>query len=249
MAGISATGQEKVKHGFEPLLEGFRHVPFNDLDAVAKAIGPKTAAILLEPIQGESGIKPATPEFLRGLRKLCDERGLLLMYDEVQCGIGRTGEFCGFRAIAPDAVPDAMSWAKGLAGGFPMGAIWARQPYQDVLGPGTHATTFGGTPLASSVALAVLETIERDGLMANAKTMGDYFMSRLRQLPGIKEVRGVGCMIGMELPVEAKPFILKLAQNGLIGVIAGTHVVRFLPALNVTRAEVDEAVEKVKASL
>ena len=129
-------------------------------------------------------------------------------------------------AIAPDAVPDAMSWAKGLAGGFPMGAIWARQPYQDVLGPGTHATTFGGTPLASSVALAVLETIERDGLMANAKTMGDYFMSRLRQLPGIKEVRGVGCMIGMELPVEAKPFILKLAQNGLIGVIAGTHVVQ-----------------------
>ncbi|MEI8314968.1 MAG: aspartate aminotransferase family protein [Verrucomicrobiota bacterium] len=249
LAGISATGQDKVKHGFAPLVEGFRHVPFNNLEAVRQAIGPKTAAILLEPIQGESGIRPATPEFLRGLRQLCDERQLLLMYDEVQCGIGRTGEFCGFKAIAPDAVPDAISWAKGLAGGFPMGAIWARQPYQDVLGPGTHGTTFGGTPLACSVSLAVLETIGKNGLMAHARTTGEYFMGELRKLPGIKEVRGIGLMIGVELNVEAKPVILKMAELGLIGVIAGTHVVRFLPALNVTRAEVDEAVEKMRQTL
>ena len=249
LAGISATGQDKVKHGFAPLVEGFRHVPFNDLAAVQQAIGPKTAAILLEPIQGESGIRPATPEFLRGLRQLCDDRQLLLMYDEVQCGIGRTGEFCGFKAIAPDAVPDAISWAKGLAGGFPIGAIWARQPFQDVLGPGTHATTFGGTPLACSVALAVLATIEKDGLMANARTQGEYFVRELRKLPGVKEVRGVGLMIGVELNVEAKPVILKMAERGLLGVIAGTHVVRFLPALNVTRAEVDEAVEKLRQTL
>ena len=249
LAGISATGQDKVKHGFAPLVEGFRHVPFNDLEVVRQAIGPQTVAILLEPIQGESGIRPATPEFLRGLRQLCNDRHLLLMYDEVQCGIGRTGEFCGFKAIAPDAIPDAISWAKGLAGGFPMGAIWARQPFQDVLGPGTHATTFGGTPLACSVALAVLATIEKNGLMANARTIGDYFIRELRQVPGVKEVRGVGLMIGVELNVEAKPVILKMAERGLLGVIAGTHVVRFLPALNTTRAEVDEAVEKLRQTL
>ncbi len=249
LAGISATGQEKVKTGFAPLVEGFRHVPFNDLDAVTKAVGPKTAAILLEPIQGESGIRPATPEFLRGLRQLCDDRKLLLMYDEVQCGIGRTGEFCGFKAIAPDAIPDAISWAKGLAGGFPMGAIWARQPFQDVLSPGTHATTFGGTPLACKVSLAVLEKLEKDDLLTNARTTGEYFVRELRKLSGVKEVRGIGLMVGVELNVEAKPFILKMAENGLIGVIAGTHVVRFLPALNVTRSEVDEAVEKFRKTL
>ena len=249
LAGISATGQDKVKHGFAPLVEGFRHVPFNDLAAVRQAIGPKTAAILLEPIQGESGIRPATPEFLRGLRQLCNDQQLLLMYDEVQCVIGRTGEFCGFKAIAPDAVPDAISWAKGLAGGFPIGAIWARQPFQDVLGPGTHATTFGGTPLACSVALAVLETIEKNGFMANARSQGEYFARELRKLPGIKEVRGMGLMIGAELNVEAKPVILKMAERGLLAIIAGTHVVRFLPALNVTRAQVDEAVEKMRQTL
>lgn len=253
LAGIAATGQEKVKKGFEPAVEGFRHVPFNDLVAVTKAVGPKTGAILLEPIQGEGGIKPATPEFLRGLRQLCNERDMLLMYDEVQCGIGRTGEFCGFKSVAADAVPDAISWAKGLAGGFPMGAIWVRQPYQDVLSPGTHATTFGGTPLASSVALAVLATLEKQGLMANARTMGDYFMAQLRGLgktnKQVKDVRGVGLMVGFESSIEAKPLVMKLAEHGLIGIMAGTNVVRFLPALNVTRAEVDEAVEKVRKSL
>jgi len=249
LAGISATGQEKVKKGFEPLVDGFRHVPFNDLDAVAKAIGPKTAAILLEPIQGEGGIEPARPDFLRGLRRLCDERGLLLMFDEVQCGIGRTGDFCGWKSIAPDVVPDAVSWAKGLAGGFPIGAIWTRQPYADLLGPGTHASTFGGTPLACAVALAVLAVIEREQLMANARAQGEYFQTRARALPGVTQVRGVGLMLGVELAVENKPVIAKMAEHGLLGVPAGTKVVRFLPPLNVTRAEIDEAVEKLKASL
>jgi acetylornithine/N-succinyldiaminopimelate aminotransferase len=253
LAGISATGQEKVKHGFEPLVDGFRHVPFNDLDAVAKAIGPKTVAILLEAIQGESGIRAATPEFLRGLRRLCDERRLLLMFDEVQCGMGRTGEFCGFRAIAPDVQPDAISWAKGLGGGFPIAAIWVRKPYADVLGPGTHGTTFGGTPLACSVALAVLDTLERDGLLRNARVMGDYFIGKLRGLaakyPVIREVRGMGLMIGVELVLEARPAVLKLAEQGLIGIAAGKNVVRFLPPLNSTRAEVDEAVEKLERAL
>jgi acetylornithine/succinyldiaminopimelate/putrescine aminotransferase len=251
LAGISATGQEKVKKGFEPMVDGFRHVPFNDLDAVAQAVGPKTAAILLEPIQGESGIQPAKPEFLRGLRRLCDEKQLLLMYDEVQCGIGRTGEFCAWRTIAPEVQPDAMSWAKGLAGGFPIGAIWARAPFADILQPGTHASTFGGTPLACAVALAVLETIERDNLMANAREMGNYLMAQLRALksPVIKEVRGIGLMIGVELTVESKPVIARLTERGLLAIPAGTHVVRFLPPLNITRADVDEAVAKFQGAL
>lgn len=253
LAGISATGQEKVKHGFEPPVDGFRHVPFNDLDAVAKAVGPKTVAILLEAIQGESGIRPATPEFLRGLRRLCDDRQLLLMFDEVQCGMGRTGKFCGFAAIASDVQPDAISWAKGLGGGFPIGAIWARAPYADVLGPGTHATTFGGTPLACAVGLAVLDTLERDGLLRNAREVGAYFTDKLRALaakcPVIRDVRGVGLMIGIELTFEARPAVVKLAEHGLIGIAAGNNVVRFLPPLNITRADVDEAIEKLTRAL
>ena len=246
LAGISATGQEKVKKGFEPMVDGFRHVPFNDLDSAAKAVGPKTAAILLEPIQGESGIVPATPEFLRGLRRLCDERQMLLMFDEVQCGVGRTGDFCGWKSIAPDVVPDAVSCAKGLAGGFPIGAVWARAPYADVLGPGTHASTFGGTPLACAVALTVLDEVMK--LMSNVRPLGDYFMEKLRRLP-VKEGRGVGLMIGVEFATEAKPVIAKMAEQGLIGVLAGTHVVRFLPPLNITRADVDEAAEKLTRAL
>jgi predicted acetylornithine/succinylornithine family transaminase len=249
LAGISATGQEKVKKGFEPMVDGFRHVAFNDLAAVTAAVGPKTAAILLEPIQGESGITPAKPEFLRGLRKLCDERGLLLMYDEVQCGIGRTGEFCAWRAVAPDVVPDAMSWAKGLAGGFPIGAIWARKPFADALGPGAHASTFGGTPLACAVALSVLGKIEKDNLMSNARNVGAHLISKLRGLPGVKEVRGLGLMIGVDVAMENKVLVAKCAANGLLLVPAGTNTVRFLPPLNITRAEADDAVARFTKAL
>jgi len=253
LAGISATGQEKVKKGFEPMVDGFRHVPFNDLDAVAKAVGPKTGAILVEPIQGESGIQPATPAFLRGLRRLCDERRLLLMFDEVQCGMGRTGEFCGYKSIAPDVQPDAISWAKSLGGGFPIGAIWTRTPYANVLGPGTHATTFGGTPLACVAALAVLETIEREHLTANARDIGGYFVAQLqalaKQSTAIKDVRGLGLMIGVEFAADAKTMTGKLSARGLIGIAAGANVIRFLPPLNITRADVDEAMEKLTGAL
>jgi acetylornithine/N-succinyldiaminopimelate aminotransferase len=251
LAGISATGQEKVKKGFEPMVEGFRQVPFNDFDAVVNAVSPKTAAILLEPIQGESGIQQAKPEFLRQLRILCDDRNLLLMFDEVQCGMGRTGVFCGFKAIAPDIQPDAISWAKGLAGGFPIGAIWARQPYSDILQPGTHASTFGGTPLACTVALAVLDIIEKEKLMRNAQEVGNYFINRLRGLdiPLIKEVRGMGLMIGVELTVEVKPVITNMREHGLLAIPAGTKVIRFLPPLNITRNEIDEAIEKFRSAI
>ena len=210
-------------------------------------MSPKTTAILLEAIQGESGIQPTKPEFLRQLRRLCDERRLLLMFDEVQCGIGRTGKFCGYAAIAPEVQPDAISWAKGLAGGFPIGAIWARLPYADILQPGTHASTFGGTPLACTVALEVLDTIEKQHLMQNAREIGNYFMNLLRNLnlPTIKEVRGIGLMIGVELTVEVKPVIANMMEHGLLAIPAGTNVVRFLPPLNITRSDVDEAIQKL----
>ena len=267
MAGISATGQEKVKKGFEPMLAGFKHVPFNNLDAVRAAVGPQTVAILVEPVQGESGIRPATPEFLRGLRQLCDERNLLLMFDEVQCGNGRTGKFFGFQSIAPDATPDALSMAKGIGGGFPIGAVWTRaarkvktadgeKPLCDILGPGTHASTFGGTPLACAVALAVIRTVEEKKLMAKAVARGRRLKRGLKALqakfPCIKEVRGLGLMLGIELDREVKDVVAKCAAGGLLVVPAGTHTFRFVPPLNISNADADAAlaiVEKVLEQL
>src|ERR1051326_8986172 len=193
LAGIAATGQEKVKKGFEPTVSGFRHVPFNDLAAMRNALSPATVAILIEGVQGEGGITPATPDYLLGLRQLCNEKKLLLLMDEVQCGHFRTGRFQSFQRILQDQqtehasvqhaggnssngysvfLPDAVSMAKSLGGGFPIGAFWVRQPYSDLLGPGTHATTYGGKPLACAVALKVLEVIQRDKLADNAQASG-----------------------------------------------------------------------------
>lgn len=279
LAGIAATGQAKIKKGFEPAVPGFRHVRFNDLDAVRAAVTPQTVAVLIEPIQGESGITPANPGFLLGLRRLCDERNLLLFFDEVQCGLGRTGDWCAFKSLLGLNLiyPDAISWAKGIAGGVPMGAIWVRKrnvrlgggtekPLCDLLGPGTHASTFGGTPLACAAALAVFDVIEKESLLLNAREVGAYARSRLSTLHPqlIKEVRAAGLMIGIELApniadlkpslkVEGKTpaasFLGRLHEAGLLAVPAGTHVIRWLPPLNVTKAEVDEAVQKFQTAL
>jgi predicted acetylornithine/succinylornithine family transaminase len=272
MAGISATGQDKVKTGFAPLLEGFTHVPTNDLDAVRGAIGEKTVAILLEPIQGESGIHLATADFLRGLRALCDAHGLLLLFDEVQCGLGRTGNWRGWKSIAPDGVePDGISWAKGIANGFPLGAFWAanralddRGPLCNLLGPGTHGTTYGGNPVMCAAALAVLDEIEENDLLAHATGTGAYFADQLRRLdsPLVAEVRALGLMIGLELVGdfkerlaidEARPPALaltaRLMDAGLLVIPAGERTIRFLPPLNVTRGEIDDAVSILRAAL
>src|SRR5204862_2326347 len=189
LAGLAATGQEKVKKGFEPAVPGFRHVPYNDLDAVRGAISPATVAVLIEGTQGEGGINPATPDYLLGLRRLCDEEKLLLFLDGVQDGHFRTGRFQSFQRIlentqrgtrkAEPFLPDGLSMAKALGGGFPMGAFWVREPYADLLGPGTHATTFGGTPLGCAVALKVLEVIERDRLETNVRTVGEHLRDGL----------------------------------------------------------------------
>lgn len=251
MAGISATAQEKVKKGFAPLLEGFVHVPYGDLDAVRAAIGPKTAAILVEPVQGEGGIHIATADFLRGLRALCDEHNILLLFDEIQCGLGRTGNWCGWKSLAPDIMPDGVSWAKGIANGFPLGAFWATSARGicDLLGPGTHGTTYGGNPVCCAAGLKVLEIIERDNLLANASKRGAQLAEKLKALgsPRIAAVRQLGLMVGIELTegLAALDGVKALMAAGLLTIPAGERVIRLLPPLNVTSAEIDEAVEKI----
>jgi len=256
MAGISASGQKKLKDGFAPLLEGFAHVPYNDIDAVRSAITPATMAVMIEGIQGEGGIRPASAEYLLGLRALCDERNLLLLWDGVQCGHFRTGSFQSFQAILGDQtgdfLPDAVGMAKALGGGFPMGAVWISEKHADVLGPGTHGSTFGGNPLACAVANKILEVIDRDGLAANARALGQFFLDELARLrekypTAIREVRGLGLMIGIDMGGgfgsfdNSKPaavqWVFALHEAGLLTIPAGSSVIRFLPPLNLTQEE------------
>lgn len=255
LAGISATGQDKVKKGFAPLVEGFTHVPFGDLEAVKAAIGPKTAAILLEPVQGEGGIHIATGAFLKELRALCDEKNLLLLFDEIQCGLGRTGDWCGWKSLCPEIEPDGISWAKGIANGFPLGAFWAtaRHGLCDVLGPGTHGTTYGGNAVSCAAGLKVMEVIEREGLVALATTRGAEIKAALEALahPSIATLRVVGLMVGIELQagLSALDAVKALMAAGLLTIPAGERVIRLLPPLNVTPAEIDEAVRKIAEHL
>jgi acetylornithine/N-succinyldiaminopimelate aminotransferase len=258
MAGISATAQQKIKKGFAPLLEGFAHLPYRDLNSVSNAIGPKTVAILVEPVQGEGGIHIATGEFLRGLRQICDEHDLLLLFDEIQCGLGRTGDWCGWKSLDSNLMPDGVSWAKGIANGFPLGAFWAASSRGlcDLLGPGTHGTTYGGNPVCCAAALKVLEIIEREGLRQNATVQGAKLRDGLRALnsPRVCEVRAIGLMIGIELEDTgdqnaAIPFVKKLMAAGLLAIPAGERVIRLLPPLNVTGTEIEEALEIIGRSL
>lgn len=263
LAGIAATGQSKVKKGFDPAVQGFKHVPFNDLMAMQSAISPQTAAILLEPVQGESGITLATPEYLIGLRKLCDEHDLLLMFDEVQAGHFRTGKFQSWQRILEDSnvdpMPDAVSMAKSLGGGFPMGAFWVGEKFANVLSVGTHASTFGGTPLACAVALAIFDVIEREKLAENARRVGDFLLRELRTLQHkfsnlLKVARGVGLMIGIEFQPQfnAVDIVKELHKRNLLTVPASNSVIRLLPALNLSRPEAEEGlriIEKLVAEL
>ncbi|MDD2709524.1 MAG: aspartate aminotransferase family protein [Verrucomicrobiae bacterium] len=267
LAGIAATGQDKVKKGFEPPVDGFKHVPYNDLAAMEQAIGPKTIAILIEGIQGEGGIHPATPAYLRGLRELCNRKKLLLLMDSVQCGMFRSGRFQSFQRIleacpGDDFLPDAVSMAKGLGGGVPIGCIWARQPYANLLSAGSHGTTFGGTPLICAVALTVLDIVEKENLGENARRMGEHLKKRLASLnsPHIKEIRGLGLIMGIELKagipslkaegkLPSALFINRLHDQGLLTVPAGAQTIRFLPPLNLSLAEADEGIDRFRKAL
>ncbi len=273
LAGIAATGQDKVKRGFEPMVPGFRHVPYNDLQAAREAISPATAAIMIEGVQGEGGLTPATPEYLLGLRSLCDERGLLLLFDAVQCGHFRTGCFQSYSRILENASgaqafrPDAISMAKSLGGGVPIGAFWVRDGLTDLLGPGTHGTTYGGAPLACRAALEILRIIERDGLRENARRQGDYLRQRLEALAKdysnvVTGVRGLGLMAGLELaPRDDIPafagsdrpsslaMVDRLHAAGLLTIPAGGRVVRLLPALNIAGGEAEEACDLIETEV
>lgn len=278
LAGIAATGQEKVKKGFEPMVTGFRHVPFNNLKAMRDALSPATVAILIEGIQGEGGITPATADYLLGLRALCDEKKLLLLMDEVQCGHFRSGRFQSFQRILEGVaggdkfLPDGISMAKSLGGGFPIGAFWVREEVHgvrlcDLLGPGSHGTTYGGTPLGCAVALRILDVIERDQLAQNVLTTGAFLRTELERLTrsypeSCAGVRGLGFMVGLELhdkgciPAFAKSdraasfqMVIRLHEAGLLTIPSGAQIIRFLPALNLSRAQVSEGCEILEGVL
>mgnify|MGYP001023279190 FL=1 len=251
LANMTATGQTKYQKGFEPLMPGFAYAEFNNLESVKAAITPATVAVLCEAVQGEGGIVPATPEFMAGLRKLCDDKKILLFFDEVQAGIGRTGKWFGFQNYG--IRPDGFSMAKALGVGFPIGAAAVTPELSDVFQPGNHASTFGGTPLACAAALATLETIEKEDLLGNAVRMGARFMDGLKALAPkhacIQSVRGVGLMVGLVLNVPAKPVEAKLRENGLLCIATGDHVLRFVPPLVVSPAQIDQALAILDRSL
>lgn len=269
LGAMSVTGQKKIQEGFDPLLPGFRYLPFNDIAALENAVRPETAAILLEPIQGEGGVNMATPEFLRAVSDLCKKHDLLLLLDEVQVGFGRCGDAMGWRMIAPEIQPDGISWAKGLGGGVPIGAFWLSDRSVDedgtslssLMGPGSHGSTYGGNPLVCAAALAVLKEIREKELPVNAifqevrirATVNDW------KLPVVSEVRGQGLLLGIALDPDRIPVpegktaalvvVNRLMERGLLVPPAGPNAIRLLPPLNVTDAEVDEALSIIHSVL
>jgi acetylornithine/succinyldiaminopimelate/putrescine aminotransferase len=251
LATAAATGQIKIQKGFEPMPEGFCYATFNDLASVAEQVGERTVAVLVEAIQGEGGIIPATDEFLQGIRALCEEKHLLMLCDEVQCGMGRTGNWWGFQASGIQ--PDAFSLAKSLGNGYPIGAVVASPAVSDVFKPGNHASTFGGTPLACASALATLDVIEEEGLIEKAAQSGALFREGLEgfleMFPQCKEVRGRGLMLGLVLDGPAKPVVVKMAEMGLLALATAENVIRFLPPLTVKDDELEEALDIVNDAL
>jgi predicted acetylornithine/succinylornithine family transaminase len=243
LATLAATGRSKYRKGFAPDMPGFVQVPFNDIEALTQAVTDKTAAVMLEPVQGEGGIIPANGEYLQAVRKLCTEKGILLMFDEVQCGLGRTGTFFAFQQYGIE--PDVLSMAKALGNGYPIGAFMAKREYAKVLVPGTHASTFGGTPLACAAAIAVLDTFEHEKILENCKLQGEYLVHALSNMAAkykcIQTVRGAGLMVGIVMNCDVAAMIGKMLENGLIILSAGENVLRLLPPLNVSREEIDLA--------
>ena len=251
LAMLAATGNAKYLAGFGPCVQGFDHVPFNDIGAVRRAIGPETAGIIVEPIQGEGGIRPARLEFLRMLREICDEHGLVLGMDEIQSGMGRTGKL--FAHEWAGIAPDVMSLAKGIAGGFPMGAILAREWVAKHMTAGTHGTTFGGNPLACAAANAVLDVVLASGFLAGVERIGDHLWEALSAVvadfPEIfEELRGAGLMLGLKCRIPQAEVQQALLNAGLLAVNAGENVVRFVPPLIVSAAECDQAVAMIRAA-
>ncbi len=244
MATVTATGQQKFQYGFEPLLPGFKHIPFNDLKAAERAIDSRTCAVLVEPIQGEGGVRVPDDDYLPGLRQLCSDREVLLMLDEVQTGMGRTGRLFAYEHWGIE--PDVMTLAKGLGGGLPIGAMLAKEAVAQAFVPGSHASTFGGSPFVAAVAAAVLTAILDERLPERAAKIGAYCLNRLQELPRrhpiVTEARGKGLILALELTVPAKPIVDLCLQRGLLILTAGDQVLRLVPPLIIGEAEVDEAI-------
>ena len=248
MAAITATGQPKYQTPFTPLVPGFKYIPYNDVEALKAAVGENTCAVMMEPIQGESGVHPGTAEFLKTARELCDKFNACLIFDEVQTGLGRTGKMFGYQHFG--VIPDVMTLAKTLGGGFPIGSCLARGRWTEVFEPGNHASTFGGNPLACAAAIAAVTEIRDGGWVENAAKVGAYFAEQLRTLPGVKEVRGIGLMIAAEFdsPVAKETGANALAR-GLIINSTDEHTLRFVPPLILTVEHVDRAVSILKECL
>ncbi len=251
LATLAATGRAKYRKGFEPDMPGFSQVPFNDFEALAAAVTDKTCAIMLEPVQGEGGILPADMDYLKKVRQLCDEKNILLLFDEVQCGMGRIGTIYAHQAFGVE--PDAFSMAKAIANGLPMGAFMVSRKYADTLQVGMHASTFGGTPLVSAAALAVQEAIDEENILENCREQGAYIMERLAEIVKpykfVSGVRGMGLMIGVVLDHPAGALSALLLKYNLVTLTAGETVLRLLPPLTLTRAEADEGLEAIAAGL
>ncbi len=250
-AALTATGQPKYHKGFEPMIPGFKYAEYNDLDSVAELMGDHTAAVMLEPVQGEGGVRPADPDFLKGLRQLCDDHGVLLLFDEVQAGIGRTGSLFAYQGYG--VTPDVIALAKGLGGGVPIGATMATEEVYQGFTRGSHATTFGGNPLVSAVARVVLDTIEEDKLCERAQEMGARLMAGLEELRAdfdvITDVRGRGLMIGAEVGEAAGDIVAHARREGLLINSAGGHTLRFVPPLIIEEEHVDSALERLHRAM
>jgi acetylornithine/N-succinyldiaminopimelate aminotransferase len=244
MATMSATGQEKIQKGFDPLVPGFKYVSFNDMEAVLRAVTPHTCAIMVEPIQGEGGVNCPSDGYLRDLRQLCQQKGILLIFDEVQVGMGRTGKL--FAHEHDGVYPDVMTLAKSLAGGVPIGAMLATEEVAKSFTPGTHASTFGGNPLATAAGLAAVSALLEDGLLENCRRVGNHFLKRLMDLKGkypfIGEVRGKGLIIGVELGFDGSQIVVRCMEEGFLINCTMSNVLRFLPPLIVTPGEVDRLI-------
>ena len=251
LATVTATGQNWCQQSYEPLPVGFNYADFNDLESVKAAISDKTVAIMLEAVQGEGGVTPATEEFMAGVRALCDEKNLLMICDEVQCGMGRTGKWWGWQNYS--VKPDLFTVAKSIADGIPMGVLVSNAKYADVFGPGSHASTFGGNAIACAAALAVIKIIEDEKLVQAAATKGEMLKAALQafaeKYDQVLDVRGTGLMLGIVIDGDPKAVVAKLAEFNVLALTAGGNVVRFLPTLSMTTARIEEAVEMMGDAL
>ncbi len=244
-AAITVTGQPKYQKGLNPLVPGIKYAQFNDYDDLKRVVNSKTCAIILEPIQGEGGIHPADKAYLQKVRDLCDINDILLIFDEVQCGVGRTGELCAYQHYGVE--PDALTFAKGLAGGVPIGVLLTKEKAAQAFEPGDHASTFGGNPLATTAGKIVIKELLENGLLENVRTQGEYLTSKLNELKSekdtIKEIRGMGLLQGIEFEIPVSDIINKAREKGLLLASAGTNVIRLVPSLIINKEQIDEMID------